>query len=662
MVFQPPLTRKQYGHYWRPEVFLTFALLFVNVTLQVVLTVVAGRSIVANDYEFKESLIGSKLAASPYTWLAANASGQADHIVEQTGAWDVVDNVYRIAGVNEEDQPPRCCNGATCASLGLQCCDRSSAKPHAAYHPMRPLEARIDASEGETAASFLGLSKPGGKSGKKEGQQASNAGVSSRSICVVNGSNAFHCNPVSYSFVDRWDDLDTNKDGKWTLDEARADEANLGCRLGIPPEDVFRSNCRGVLRDVADTIKHHHLNYSFVVPESITEYEAVPKEYFDWWAGLAVICVDFDSTRCSSLVARGLFDSAIDSGKRWTTGGVSDLDSALDYCERLLQPGGLCEQSLPGFYLTYRSRVHEKCGPPVFTAGKRYVNPFNARDAMTSVDVSYKQVDTYVEYGTIRFRFFLFMILMLWYVNLLDEFRDVVKSCDFLCRFPVDSANPWVTPDMRNRFAKLRRSFTPDRSNSQPDLDAEDEMEVAHGKTMIHDRLVVENIAWPHWLMCLLMCVVRLCLVVYLFYVGTTFLLTDQGYVDLLLNSVALAFILDLPVLLYVALFSDKAKKALDGAHTLEFETGLPKSGFAMFCSHKSVWGILILPPLVYWVVNFNHRASTLPLLEALRCTCLQEGPMCEVAHRFTRDWWNSYWAHINFMFTTNTGSYVKLG
>lgn len=481
--------------------------------------------------------------------------------------------------------------------------------------------------------------------------------VSSRSICIANKSNTLFCNPSSYGFIDKWDDLDTDKDGKWSLDEARMDEANLGCRLGIPAEDVFRSSCRGVLRDVEDSIDNHNLNYSFIVPMSITEYEAVPKAYFDWWVGLVVICVEFDPARCSELVARGLFDGALNAGSRWTTGGVQDLDSALDYCQRMVQPGGLCEQSLPGFYSTYRQRTHDKCGAAVYSSGDRYINPHNERDAMRTIRVSYTTVDNYVQYSTKRFRFFLFMILLLWYVNLLDELRDIVKLMDFLFRFPVTNVNPLLTPYMRSHIAKIHwgdrseESSQPESDQQRSEQDDDDD-----------DMLVVSDIAWPHWCMCAFMCVLRLSLLIYLFHVGTTFLLTDQGYTDLLLNSVALAFILDLPVVLYVTLLSDKAKKALDNAHTKDFETSLPTQGVARLCVSKAFWGIFVLPVLIYWVVSFNHEANTLPVLEALRCSCLQEGSNCEVSHRFTRAWWNTYWTHINYLFATNEGSYIKTG
>jgi len=160
--------------------------------------------------------------------------------------------------------------------------------------------------------------------------------------------------------------------------------------------------------------------------------------------------------------------------------------------------------------------------------------------------------------------------------------------------------------------------------------------------------------------MCMCLCFLRLCLLIYLFHVGTTFLITEQGYVDLLLNSVALAFILDLPSLLYIVLLSDSTKGVLDGAHTKEYETCLPARGIGHWLLSKAVWGLLVLPLLAYWVVFFNQDVNTGPLLEALRCACLQQGPNCEMATRSSRPLWDTYWNHIQGMFATNKGSLVS--
>lgn len=702
-LFQSALSRKHHGHFWTTENFTIFALLILNVAMQVLMTTVAGHAIEAKQYDFKDSLTGGAVYHSPYLELVEQAQGNLDHFKNEAS---------KLAGIEVDEEGNECCNGASCATLGFPCCDREGTydkrsswedmKARVPRTPMRPFSQRVNESEGRlknesqdlanaerrletkirdtasedrqsTAAMFLAVQKPGGKRSKKGKKEAGGGRMGPQhSICTANKSNFWFCNPISYSYIDRWDDLDTNQDGEWSLDEARADEANVGCQLGISAEDVFRSSCRGVLRDVHDTLIHRHMDYSYMVPVSLSQYEAVPKAYFEWWTGIAMLCVNFSPDRCSQLLSRGYFDYAIGSGKRWTKGGIDDLDSALDYCQRMLEPGGLCEQALPGYYVTHRKRVQELCGGPVYVPSKRYINPHNPRDAMRTIDVGFKVLNHYTEHTTWRFRFFLCMILLIWYVNLLDEFQELLKCMDFLKHFPVDDANPWLHPHFEKMgwLPFVGGSGAQGESGSDivsgEDKISQDPSEKHYHHTStgrdIDDDLFVESIAWPHWLLFFVIVVIRMCLLVYLFHAGTTFLLTDdQGYADLLLNAVALSFIFDLPVLLYYTIFPDVSKKALEGACTAEWETGLPKKGILSLVLNKTFWGLLVLPVLVFWVVSLNYWDSTIPILEALQCTCVQEGPRCEVATRSTREWWNNYWQNIHQLFSVNSGNYHRL-
>merc|ERR1719502_519593 len=120
---------------------------------------------------------------------------------------------------------------------------------------------------------------------------------------------------------------------------------------------MFRSVTAGILLDAKDTADN---SYSMpIVPTEIELNERISKDYFHWWKALAVLCVTPDMHRCNSLIKSGVFDGAIkmarDTNMRVTRGGVVDLDTALDFCQRLLIKNGLCEKSLPGTFFLYRS-------------------------------------------------------------------------------------------------------------------------------------------------------------------------------------------------------------------------------------------------------------------------------------------------------------------
>lgn len=657
MLFQPPLSRRRTGHYWTTEVFLAFSLLVLNVTLQVGLTLIAGKNIVASSQQFKDTLLQSEAADTP--WLKA-----FQHV--EYHANELHKTVKETAGIGSSGEDGlTCCNGAKCAGNGLPCCSRSGAKPHRPHEPMRKNLTNADVQKlpGGNNASFLALRKP--KKKKNSDDEEAGMKTTTSALCKNRhrGNSSFlHCTPSSFDFISAWDYLDYDGDGMWTLEEARSDNANLGCSLGLPVEEVFRSTCRGVQRDNEDTSEHPPYNVH-LVPLSVTERRAVPKAYFDWWVGLAVICVAHDVSRCGELVSKGLFDGAIHAGGRFTKGGIQDLDSALDYCQRLLRPGGMCEKTLPGAYMMYRSRVAEKCGAATYSTGPRYTNPFQGRDVMSTIAVKYALVEEYTTASSFQFCFFQSLILFLWFVNLVGELKALFQLGDFIYCFDHDDRLPLLTPSMRRWFKPISRSASrrasqirssiSGRFNAEPEVSDESSDEDLH-KTGTESNVgnhTIMKISFSHKCMVTLMFVIRAGLLVYMFHVGSMFLLTNHKYDDLLLNAVALAFIFELPEFLYTFLVSDEMKADLEGTCTTDYPTSLPTRGCATMFLSKSLWGTVIIPIVVIVVVCYHHEVTTMPSLRALQCTCFQMGSHCDVTSYYSAEWWNSYWQEIGKMF-----------
>jgi len=680
MLFQPPISRRVHRHYLTVEVALAFALLVLNIILQVGLTFIAGSHILEKSAQFQTTLVSLDQATTPWEKVI-------DHVEEHSS--NIQEGVAGTLGASPATSGGgSCCNGAECYSLGLPCCDRSGATPHTSHQPMRKNLTHADVQKlpGGNNVSFLEvlLGKPAAKKKKSDDEEQDAARVSS--LCVKHGkkgNRTLMCTPSSYGFIDMWDRLDNDGDGMWTLEEARADHANLGCHLGLSVEEVFRSTCRGVQRDNEDTSENPPYNVH-LVPLSVTERRSIPKAYFDWWRGLAVICVTHDVSRCGELISKGLFDGAIGAGHRFTKGGVRDLDSALDYCQRMLRPGGMCEKTLPGNYMTYRSRVAEKCGPAAYSTGSRYANPYDARDVMSTITVKYALVDEYTTASSYEFCFFQGLILFLWFVNLVGELKAIIQLGDFIYSFDHDDKFPIFTPSMRRKFKSFSKSISSRSLADQMDeVDSDEEIEeltieelkdrcmdkglrisgtrdelVARLKEYIINsdkdedgNHVIKKISRSHKIMVTLMLITRVVVLVYMFHVGSMFLLTNHKYDDLLLNAVALAFIFELPEFLYTFLVSDEMKNDLEGSHTADYVTALPARGCSTVFFSKSLWGIVIIPVVVLTVVVYNYQVTTEPSLQALQCTCFQSGSTCDVASRFTRDWWNIYWKDIKHMF-----------
>jgi len=156
MLFQPPLSRRRSGHYCTTEVFLALALLVLNVTLQVGLTLIAGSHIVERSIEFKTSLVSGEDSTTPWDKAIKVSTEEGGRALEIVG-----DTLGTSAAVVDGS----CCNGAECAELNLPCCDRSGAKPHTPHQPMRKnyTEADVQKTPGGSNATFLAIQKPKAK-------------------------------------------------------------------------------------------------------------------------------------------------------------------------------------------------------------------------------------------------------------------------------------------------------------------------------------------------------------------------------------------------------------------------------------------------------------------------------------------------------------------
>merc|ERR1740120_676255 len=85
----------------------------------------------------------------------------------------------------------------------------------------------------------------------------------------------------------------------------------------------------------------------------------------------------------------GIFDAALATRDKQ---GFSNLDAAMDYSQKILRPGGLCDNVLPVTFIMYRQQVMEKCGTPHYSHGMDYVSPANDHDVMHLVNVEYEKI------------------------------------------------------------------------------------------------------------------------------------------------------------------------------------------------------------------------------------------------------------------------------
>lgn len=425
-------------------------------------------------------------------------------------------------------------------------------------------------------------------------------------LCVRDGPK-LNCAPHSIAFVHRWHDLDFDGDGVWTLQEAKDDAANLGCELGVTVEDIFYRACGGLEKDTTDTAQL--TGVASKLPDSVMKRSAIPQSWFIWWSGIAAMCVNTDPNLCGQVMSGGLFDEAMNPRHKGNRGGVTNLDSAMEYCGRLLSSGGICDASLPVSYNLYRARVGEKCGAAAFSRGSRHINPFDENDAQGTVAIEYGM---HAEFAGIRAKTFLMVlcfILFLWYATLVDELQSVMKIWDFVGNFPVSDKD-------------------------------DHEKEVIE----VDGTMQIEMISRGCKRLCVAMIIVRSLMFLYMSYVGTIFLLSNHTYLDLLMNSVALAFIFELDEFVYSILVSEEEQSQHEGLKPFSFPSWFPHSGHKAKFYKKANWGLFIIPSICIGIALYNDYTATAPVVEALECACFHSGDGCADGKIFTSEWWRWYW------------------
>jgi len=698
--------RHKHGHSFTPGAVVAFLLFALNVVLQLALTTIAGGYILATDRIFINEVLPVELQPSllymlsePWTAFTSKATDTLTVLESEANR-----------RFNLTEALADCCVGADCAYLGTECCPPGVKAGGVRTSPAKMLQTNV--------SRHLSW-KPSGKGNNAKGRMDDSGEASFRSsgpLCSLE-MGQMDCTQPTFKYIDAWDELDADGDGKWTVEEAQEDLANLGCRYGLAPHEVFRSVCRGVALDIVDTGEHvGTTGEKFQVPPGISSCTSITKQYFEYWKGLVAICAAPGRDQCGQLILYGAFDGLLLFGKEGLArGGAVDLDSALDYCQRILTASGLCDRMLPVTYTMHMHRLRDKCGEANYAANLRYHSPVDHTDVIGLVTVDYANLRQYTAARGVTFNMFVACILFVWYLTLIRELKAIMWLADFSWNFP-GTGEPRVTVKemMRQIVGNMRRSVRETaekiirtdtggrtgttessapadtsgaprlpvqaRASSAPaagaasaaatqsadleeqaatnsDVSSEEDTEQeqdtsvpAHGKTQYGagegGPIILENITREMRCMCFAVVAVRFWLMWYMGIVGTIFTLSTYSYDELLMNAVALAFIFELPELLFMLLVSSRHKKELDALGPLVYHSRLAQlNKLQRFFLSRYFWGLIIIPIICYIIVANNHKNVIVPMQEALECACLQTGERCHAAQHISRHWWAEYWS-----------------
>mmetsp|Transcript_146654 Transcript_146654/g.470584 ORF Transcript_146654/g.470584 Transcript_146654/m.470584 type:complete len:224 (-) Transcript_146654:533-1204(-) len=85
----------------------------------------------------------------------------------------------------------------------------------------------------------------------------------------------------------------------------------------------------------------------------------IHKPYFSYASGDIIMCGCRNTDMCANLLQRGVFSAPLKYGTAPRVGKT--IDSALEYCHKLLEEGGTCERTLPSTYSVWKKSSATQC-------------------------------------------------------------------------------------------------------------------------------------------------------------------------------------------------------------------------------------------------------------------------------------------------------------
>jgi len=313
---------------------------------------------------------------------------------------------------------------------------------------------------------------------------------------------------------------------------------------------------------------------------------------------------------CSNLLERGFFDEALKTGNAPRVGKT--IESALSYCQKLLQPGGTCESLLPSTYSVWKKASGIECGSPSYTKFE-YTNPGNDQ-TKSLLHVDYAMVGEYALAQQFWFRVYKGIILFLWFCVIFLEYREILKILAVVLYVP-DS-----------------KEFGDNAVIMEQDpADPEDV------------RFRIQGIESKHRMNIAILTVVRSLLTIALAIIGASYIIRTNSYSGLLMNGVTLAFVAELAALLYGQVLREEIRDQCEDIKPMKVKM----LGIDWLNRHPAlsdIFHITVVMVIVYAVMEWQLASVVLPVHDSLNCTCGQMGDNCVEAQTFNHGFWNHYW------------------
>jgi len=419
-----------------------------------------------------------------------------------------------------------------------------------------------------------------------------------RSMCLVN-NGTYSCAPPSVQLIARWDELDADGNGIWTMEEALATREDLKCKYVVDPVEIFHVFVNMLLEREKLIWLHPDLKAG----------KAIHKAYFTYAMGDVAMCGYRSQDMCNNLLKRGVFDAALKHGTAPRVGTTTE--SALDYCREMLQPMGACERFLPSTYATWKIESVVQCETPKFTEFV-YRNPGNGVKK-SLLEVDYKARQKFENARTLLFQIYKGSICGVWILLIVSQLRSVWSILNWSFAIEV----PDILEQNGGKKGGRRRS----RSGMED-----------NGMTWLHKATMI----------CVTLA--RMGMLFVLLYVGLSFLGRQTDYIGLLLDGVALLFIIEVQEIVYEKAIRSNVRKEWDDDDPISFHHTTPTLSVTADKTDM-MWLFLVAAATILFIRYYTLEVVT-PLTDSLDCACRSNGEKCFEAQRFSKRFWDQYWRY----------------
>eukprot|EP00747_Dinoflagellata_sp_TGD_P193022 gnl/TRDRNA2_/TRDRNA2_58673_c0_seq1.p1 gnl/TRDRNA2_/TRDRNA2_58673_c0~~gnl/TRDRNA2_/TRDRNA2_58673_c0_seq1.p1 ORF type:complete len:572 (+),score=129.08 gnl/TRDRNA2_/TRDRNA2_58673_c0_seq1:97-1812(+) len=407
----------------------------------------------------------------------------------------------------------------------------------------------------------------------------------------------FTCFPPTPQLSGRWDELDLNGDGIWSLQEAEEVQEKIKCEFKVNSVEIFNVFVKFLM---------NRRKIIWLHPDTVAG-KKIYEPYFKYAAGDIQVCGFKTTDMCPNLLKRGFFDAPLTHNTVPRVGNT--IESAMDYCFGLLQKEGFCERTLPSTYSVWKKSAVAECKAPRYDPFV-YTHPVTGTSkSMLAVD--YEARKNYEEAKGTFFITYKCIIIGLWILAMVFEFKGIVLLLQFLATF----------------------ASSKDGSDAVEEVEENGEVMYKIKSMMSGQRAMIGFITFCRFVMLWVLSIV-----------GTSLLLKQTSYMGLVMDAVSLVFVIEIAGILYSQGIRPKAQEeVVDHIHPMPVDLLGPEFLTKDASLQDVLW--LIFAFTVVAIIMYNYQTKTvLPLYDALECTCVVKGERCREARVFDYDYWFEYW------------------